>query len=214
MSVVTQCGAVSLLLSLLMAAPAMAQSPQGGTSWSDPPPRAPENAAPAKPADGTPAAKAPVAETAPAATPTPAERAAATLGVKPADPAKQASSTAAIHTQRAVVRPRMVERPMVITRRRARVAERPRPSERIARRAGQRYAVVPHHRGDDRRGSSAESRRLAGWGSLIGENQASRIAAAREAGYTLMRLRTYENPDGSRFQRLVPIDGDGLGDLD
>ncbi|GLS46154.1 hypothetical protein [Methylobacterium brachythecii] len=212
MSVVTRCGAVSLLFGLLLAAPALAQTTQAPPSWTDPPARGAEGVKPAetKPAEAKPGTPAPIAEKAPADTQsarkpeaTPAERAATTLGVKPVETGKPAASNFAMQTRRTVVRPRMVERPMVIARRRVHVADR--PNRRIARRSGRHFAYAAEY---------GSRRRLAGWGDLIDENRVSREARAREAGYTLTRIRAYGAPEGPRFQPLLPFDSGGPGDLD
>lgn len=240
MSVVTRCGAVSLMLGLLLgAAPVLAQTQAGetsGSSWTDPPVRGsagPEAPSVVKPAEGkadsTPPATAgttapteaakPTQETAAAPATTPAERAAASLGVKPVAASRR--SDASTQARRTVVRPRMVEKPLVIARRPAQVVERP------ARRSAQQYrsgpiassrafAAEPRSPYGPYRAyaATASNRRLAGWDGLIEGDRASRAARAREAGYTVMRMRTYEYPDGTHVRHLSPFDGGGFGDLD
>ncbi|MET0257145.1 MAG: hypothetical protein ABW179_01055 [Methylobacterium sp.] len=239
MSVVTRCGAVGLVMALLVGAPsALAQNaPDGtpGSSWTDPPVRGsagPESPT-AKPSDSKVDAKPPVtAEVPPPADPakparrvatTPAERASAKLGVKPVEGSRSPAADAA-EGRRAVTRPRMVEKPLVIARRPGRVVERParRVAERNARRSGRVYASAPepYAFGNDDpnegRGYAAVGarRRLAGWHGLIDDNRASRIARARESGYTIMRMQTYAYPDGTRVRRMVPYDAGGYGEFD
>ncbi|GJE57126.1 hypothetical protein [Methylobacterium thuringiense] len=239
MSVVTRCGAVSLMLGLLLgAAPVLAQtkaSETSGSSWTDPPvrgsagPETPSTAkeipGPVTPVEGkagttapTDAAK-PTQETASAPATTPAERAAASLGVKPVAASRR--SEASNRSRRPVVRPRMVEKPMVISRRPARIVER--PARRLAQQyrsgpvgSSRAFAAEPQSPYSPYRAyaATASNRRLAGWGGLIDEDRAGRTARAREAGYTVMRMRTYEYPDGTRVQRLTPFGGGGFGDLD
>lgn len=242
MSVVTRCGAVSLVLGLLVGvAPACAQpapAETSGSSWSDPPARGSAAPEPPGPVESKPAAPAPVAveksQPADVAKPaqsavvppaTPAQKAASTLGVRPVETSQR--SAAAVSTpqiRRSVVRPRMVERPLVLTRRPARIVERrSRPvAQRSSRRAIRSYAFTPESPAYGRvdpydgrsYGSTWSSRRLAGWDGLVNDSRASRIARAREAGYSVMRLRTYARPDGSRVEQLSPFDGGTLGDLD
>ncbi|WP_238180515.1 hypothetical protein [Methylobacterium haplocladii] len=226
---------------LLGVAPVRAQTAPAETSWSDPPVRgsaSPEAPSSVKPIESKPSLTSPAAaeksaspdaakptRSADAPPTTPAQRAAATLGVKPVGARQNAAASASTpQARRSIVRPRMVERPLVITRRTARSAERSsrRQAQRMTRRSIRSYAFVPENQSydsvdpDDERayGSTGSNRRLAGWGGLVEESRASRIARARESGYSVMRMRTYAYPDGIQVQRLTPLDGGAFGDLD
>ncbi|MCE4222926.1 hypothetical protein HCU64_04110 [Methylobacterium sp. C25] len=212
MSVVTRRGTVSLLFGLLLSASALAQTAPGNPSWTDPPTRGAEGP---KPDIAKPETKAPVAEKAPAE-PTPAERAATTLGVKPVEAGKQTASNGTAQTHRRVVRPRMVERPMVITRRRVHTAARVihRRSHQATRATARNLALAAEYRSARRHASISSRRRLAEWGNLIEENPASRAAAARGPGYAATHMPTNGAPQGRRFQSRLPFDGADFGDLD
>lgn len=258
---------LSLLAGVAPAMAQPSPNEASGSSWTDPPSRGPAGAdspAVVKPA-GTDASatgsgdakptepKAAVASEAPAGSDpskpvenagaparlTPAEKAAAVLGVKPvAGGQNMAASRVGSPGPRRVARPRLLAESRALRRGyRPRVATRPtrearrrsiveRSSRRIA--LGRRqprsrdYAWIPDPTGYGRAdpydaGDSASawtSRRLNGWEGLLGDSRASRIAQARAAGYKVMRSRTYQYPDGRRVRLLLPYEPAGFGDLD
>lgn len=115
-------------------------------------------------------------------------------------------------TSRSAERPRLVARheprSLVVERFYRRVASR--RDRWIERNDDEMPVMVPYDRPD---APMYAGRRSAGWGELLGDNRARRIAQARAAGFLVMRSRTIEYPDGRRVNTLTPYDGGDPNDF-